>query len=118
MREIISIVLFFTFVSCGLDPNRHVSITYKKDDGFRVVDGFSKDDNVVAWANYTNDQQENGWMYLEITTNEIFPDHIQASAAGFAEGFLTRNIIQRYYKGIQNYLILLIFIFNFRIYFI
>ena len=56
-------------------------------------------DSVVVWANLTNDQADNGWMYLEISSNQHFPDEIQARAAGFAEGFLTRNMIYHYFQG-------------------
>ena len=38
-------------------------------------------------------------MYLEISSNKHFPDEIQAKAAGFAEGFLTRNMIYHYFQG-------------------
>ena len=38
-------------------------------------------------------------MYLEIETNEEFEDSIQAEAAGFAEGYLTKQMIQYYYQG-------------------
>ena len=55
--------------------------------------------SVVVWANMTNAQVSSGWMYLEITSNPEFPDHIQARAAGFAEGYLTRNLIYKYFQG-------------------
>ena len=59
------------------DPDRIVSVHYENEE-FRITPGLSSDDvNVVAWANYTNDQAANGWMYLEIITSESFPDQIQ-----------------------------------------
>ena len=57
-------------------------------------------DSVVVWANLTDDQESNGWYYIEITSNQHFPDEIQAKAAGFAEGYLTRNFIYHYYQGV------------------
>ena len=55
--------------------------------------------SVVVLANMTNAQASSGWMYLEITSNPEFQDHIQARAAGFAEGYLTRNLIYKYFQG-------------------
>ena len=55
--------------------------------------------SVVVWANLTNGQTSSGWLYLEITSNTKFPDDVQAKAAGFAEGYLTRNLIYQYYQG-------------------
>ena len=69
------------------------------DGDFQVLPGISYFDSVVAWANLTNDQENNGWIYLEITTNKIYPDEIQARAAGFTEGYLTKESIHNYYRG-------------------
>ena len=33
--------------------------------------------NAVAWANYTNAINSTGWSYLEVNTEERFPDKIQ-----------------------------------------
>ena len=57
-------------------------------------------------ANITNAQNSTGWHILEVQTKEAAPDHLQAMAAGLAEGYLTRiSIIELYkqhYKGYRN----------------
>ena len=75
-----------------------VSVTYN-NGYFQAMPGINYFESVVAWANLTNDQQNNGWIYLEITTNKDYPDEIQARAAGFAEGYLTKESIHNYYRG-------------------
>ncbi len=46
--------------------------------------------SIVARATFVNSQLEDGWTHLEIVTNEVAADDVQATAAGMAEGFLTR----------------------------
>lgn len=75
-----------------------VSVTYH-NGYFQAMPGINYFESVVAWANLTNDQENNGWIYLEITTNKDYPDEIQARAAGFAEGYLTKESIHNYYRG-------------------
>ena len=87
------IFCFFTSINTEI-----VSVTFNNGD-YQVLPGINYFDSVVAWANLTNDQENNGWMYLEITTNKDYPDEIQARAAGFAEGYLTKESIHNYYKG-------------------
>ena len=66
--------------------------------------------NSTPWeyrANFTNTQNSTGWHILEVQTKEAAPDHLQAMAAGLAEGYLTRISIielykQLYYKGYRN----------------
>ena len=80
------------------DISQTISLLYK-DGEFEVLPGLNYYASVVAWASFTNDQLTNGWMNLNITTNEHFPDEIQAQAAGFAEGYLTKESIYNYYQG-------------------
>ena len=47
------------------------------------------DSPIVASTSFSNDQKENGWMKLEVTTNADFDDEDQAIAAGIAEGYIT-----------------------------
>ncbi|XP_064612356.1 putative phospholipase B-like 2 [Liolophura sinensis] len=49
--------------------------------------------NWVAYGNFTNKIDQTGWSFLDIVTEESFDDHIQAYAAGLAEGFLTSDLI-------------------------
>ena len=60
--------------------------------------------NSTPWeyrANLTNTQNSTGWHILEVQTKEAAPDHLQAMAAGLAEGYLTRISIIELYK--QHY---------------
>lgn len=74
----------------------HLYILYTVRDSFffqfktEIID-FKDDPNVIAVANFTNDQHGSGWMYLEIKTREDANDKMQAKAAGIAEGYLTRS---------------------------
>jgi len=79
------------------DTSREISVAFVGDK-FEILPGYQYFESVVIWANFTNDQKNNGWMYLEISSNAEFPDDVQARAAGFAEGYLTRNSIHEYYK--------------------
>jgi hypothetical protein len=80
-----------------VDESATVSVVYR-DGKLSVVPYRVYFSSVVAWGQLINKQQEDGWMHLEISTHTSFPDHVQAEAAGFAEGYLTRNIVYEYYK--------------------
>ena len=45
---------------------------------------------IVAVAKFTNNQEETGWLNLEVQTWEAAEDRVAARAAGIAEGYLTR----------------------------
>ena len=90
MTDYIFSFLIFGFAH-SLDPDRIVSVHYENEK-FRMSPGLSKDVNVVAWANFTNDQATNGWMNLEITTSESFSDHIQVHGL-LIESIMLDNMI-------------------------
>ena len=52
----------------------------------------------MAVANFTNEQLQTGWMYLEVQSRPDADDNLQARAAGIAEGYLTRTYITEQYK--------------------
>ena len=109
------LLLHFCLCQQVKDDSRVISVA-RIDNNFEVLPGEKKNtaklflydiiiglkylDSVVVWANLTDDQESNGWYYIEITSNPNFPDEIQAKAAGFAEGYLTRNFIYHYYQGV------------------
>jgi len=82
----------------NMDQSRTISVTKLSSGRFVVLPGTKLFEKVVVWAQLTNTQTENGWMQLEITSNEGFDDRDQALAAGIAEGYLTRNTITEYYQ--------------------
>eukprot|EP01132_Coremiostelium_polycephalum_P005003 gene5003-6229_t len=67
------------------------SIVLKNPGGFVVYSG--NDTNSIAQAAYTNQMMSTGWGYIAITTNPSFEDSIQASAAGYIEGYLSQEMI-------------------------
>ena len=95
-------VLQGMWVSAKNLANKSQNWPQTKENSFYImyyILGLKYMDSVVVWANLTDDQENNGWKYLEITTNEKMKNEIQAKAAGFAEGYLTRNFIYHYYQG-------------------
>lgn len=54
------------------------SVTWNSSHGFRVIEGtLSTSNDTVAWGNFTNATNQTGWSFLEINTNEKFPDKVQ-----------------------------------------
>lgn len=69
---------------------------------YKVVNGTAPE--WVAWANYTDQTDLNGWTFLKVVTNGSYPDSAQAYAAGLAEGFLTTNLMYQYWVNtVQGY---------------
>ncbi|XP_063539020.1 putative phospholipase B-like 2 [Cydia strobilella] len=54
---------------------------------------FDIPDDHVAKASYKNEIFQNGWAYLEVSTQAEFADSLQAHAAGYLEGYLSRDLI-------------------------
>ncbi|KAL4710855.1 hypothetical protein ACJJTC_012947 [Scirpophaga incertulas] len=57
-------------------------------------------DVYVAKATYNNDINNTGWAYLELHTSEDSNDEQQAYAAGYLEGFLTRDLIWMHWNNV------------------
>jgi len=53
------------------------------------VKNWKENRTIVAQAKFKNDQQNTGWMILNIETKEDFEDDTQAYAAGLLEGYVT-----------------------------
>ncbi|XP_078481203.1 putative phospholipase B-like 2 [Ciona intestinalis] len=62
----------------------------------------SSGNNMLAWTSYKNTLMKNGWIQIEVTTNENADNKLQAYAAGYMEGYLTKQHIAdrwtNYYK--------------------
>ncbi|RVE52351.1 hypothetical protein evm_002989 [Chilo suppressalis] len=54
----------------------------------------------VARATYSNEVNSTGWAFLELHTTEDSPDEQQAYAAGYLEGFLTRDLIWMHWQNV------------------
>ena len=48
--------------------------------------------DVAARGCFDNVQNQTGWLNLDIETNEVADDEVQATAAGILEGFFTRFV--------------------------
>ncbi|KYQ90898.1 phospholipase B-like protein [Tieghemostelium lacteum] len=72
---------------------------FNVDGQFKITNGIQE--NAVAIASYQGEQKYNGWAYLSINTSSSFNDSLQASAAGYLEGYLTYEMI---YNSRYNYL--------------
>ncbi|XP_053727251.1 putative phospholipase B-like 2 [Synchiropus splendidus] len=58
----------------------------------------------VAWANFTDDIQNSGWTFLEVTTNSQYNDSLQAYLAGAVEGAATSQLIYKHWMNtLMNY---------------
>uniref|UniRef100_A0A4Q8K3A3 Phospholipase B-like n=2 Tax=Liphistius sp. SGP-2016 TaxID=1905180 RepID=A0A4Q8K3A3_9ARAC len=108
----IQISVFFAIVipvlSAGVSQN--ASVTWDSGAGIFTVHRF-KADKYVAYATFTDEIFLTGWSYLEVSTNEKYPDSVQAYAAGLVEGVLTADLIKKnwnnqgkmYCKGETSY---------------
>ncbi|KAM7289757.1 putative phospholipase B-like 2 [Ixodes scapularis] len=56
-------------------------------------------DTAVAWGSFDNKINETGFGFLEIYTNEVFPDEYQAYAAGFLEAYFTKDLVAKHFSN-------------------
>lgn len=66
-----------------------------------VENNFELNDDTIAIAKYTLGLLTIGWDLLAIKTNKQFDDLIQAEAAGYIEGYLTRERIFNHWRNLQ-----------------
>ncbi|XP_054925794.1 putative phospholipase B-like 2 isoform X2 [Dermacentor andersoni] len=59
----------------------------------------STNDQVAAWGSFHNAINETGFSFLEIYTNAELADEHQAYAAGFLEGYVTRDLIRMHFNN-------------------
>ena len=69
---------------------------------FIIIDSnFELNDDTIAIAKYTLGLLTIGWDLLAIKTNKKFDDLTQAEAAGYLEGFLTRERIYNHWRNLH-----------------
>ena len=95
-------------------PNSHksktpspilASMTWSQDKGFNLlVNEISKIPETVGWVNFTNAINQTGWSYLEIKTDEKFPDKIQVSS------YEKNSIYKEKYQHISIFFILNVYL--------
>uniref|UniRef100_H2Y3Z0 Phospholipase B-like n=1 Tax=Ciona savignyi TaxID=51511 RepID=H2Y3Z0_CIOSA len=63
----------------------------------------SDTNRILAWSSYKNTVMSNGWAQIEVTTNSDVTNEVQAYAAGYLEGYVTKQILTHrwlnYYKA-------------------
>ena len=95
------LLLFPLFVHSYGD--RDISIIWNQhSDKLSFKKGFHK--NFAVHGIFENAINSTGFSFLEIRSNGDFPDAIQAYAAGQAEGFLSKELIELHWSNImENY---------------
>jgi len=72
------------------------------DDKFTIYENnFELDEETIAIAKYSLGILTIGWDLLAIKTNKNFTDIIQAEAAGYLEGYLTRKRIFNHWRNLH-----------------
>ncbi|GFR04137.1 putative phospholipase B-like 2 [Trichonephila clavata] len=77
---------------------RNASVTYDQKSQKFIIHDFIAD-NSVAYGNFNDEIFQTGWSYLEVKSNELFPDPVQAYAAGLVEGFLTADLLKKHWSN-------------------
>ncbi|KAF8794203.1 putative phospholipase B-like 2 like protein [Argiope bruennichi] len=78
---------------------RNASVTYDQQTEQFVLHDFIAD-NSVAYGNFNDEIFKTGWSYLEVKSNKLFPDPIQAYAAGLLEGYLTADLLRKHWSNV------------------
>ncbi|XP_067299089.1 putative phospholipase B-like 2 isoform X2 [Pseudorasbora parva] len=87
-------------VICVINVSRaqiYSALYDEKTSRLSLREGFQT--GAVAVANFTNDINNTGWAYLEVSTNGAYNDSLQAYSAGFLEGSLTRQLIYQHWMN-------------------
>ena len=94
----VPIVLFIIYpVSC----EREISlILNERLDVFQLKPGFHE--NFVAHTTFKNAINSTGFSFLELKTQEKFDDVIQAYAAGFVEGIVSKELIDMHWYNVMS----------------
>lgn len=80
----------------GISAGNVVSVTF---DGSDYELHFGSAGKWIARANFTDNTFADGWGYLEVETNPVFADTLQAYAAGMVEGFSSADMIYKAYRN-------------------
>lgn len=92
------LLIFLSILVCNTFASqiRNASVTYDKQSGKFTVHDYVVD-NCVAYGNFKNEIFLTGWSYLEVKTNDIYSDPMQAYAAGLVEGYLTTDLLKNHW---------------------
>ncbi|GBM34367.1 Putative phospholipase B-like 2, partial [Araneus ventricosus] len=78
---------------------RNASVTYDQQTKQFVLHDFIADHS-VAYGSFNDEIFKTGWSYLEVKSNELYPDPIQAYAAGLIEGHLTADLLKKHWSNV------------------
>lgn len=88
---------------CAASTEKKVYVTWHHSSNKFTVHSTAVQD-VVATATFVNAINATGWSYLEVWTNETFPDSVQAYCAGLAEGASTADLVKKHwYNSVATY---------------
>ncbi|KAM8961143.1 putative phospholipase B-like 2 [Pelodytes ibericus] len=91
------LVLFFGPLS-GVAEKSQVSVILDTTTG-KLTTVPEIVENAVAWAELSDSIQENGWAVLDLKTNDLYNDSIQAYAAGVAEAAVSQRLIYMHWMN-------------------
>ncbi|GIY08069.1 putative phospholipase B-like 2 [Caerostris extrusa] len=93
--------IFFVFLVSVASCNniRNASVTYDEQTKTFTIHNFLYED-AVANGTFQDEIFQVGWSYLEVKSNSLFPDPIQAYAAGLVEGYLTSNLLKKHWSNL------------------
>ncbi|XP_067929268.1 putative phospholipase B-like 2 [Watersipora subatra] len=93
------------FIACGLqlivadDKIHTVSVAFDEETArYTFHDGYLQSGR-IAEAEFQDLRLTYGLTFLTVSTNESYPDHVQAYAAGLAEGYITREITRQHWNN-------------------
>ncbi|GIY39257.1 putative phospholipase B-like 2 [Caerostris darwini] len=95
-------ILLIVLVSpalCGRIQN--ASVTYNRSTQKYAIHDSIVDD-AVAYGVFNDEIFQTGWSYLEIKSNALYHDPIQAYAAGLVEGYLTADLLKKHWYNIAD----------------
>ncbi|KAG8181375.1 hypothetical protein JTE90_008843 [Oedothorax gibbosus] len=97
-RMKILLLLLSTLVGSALSY-KNASVTYDQQTKKFTLHNHIVD-NSVAYGNFNDEIFQTGWSYLEVKSDERFPDPVQAYAAGLVEGALTADLLKKHWSNI------------------
>lgn len=99
--NIIFCVLAQLLICCHVSGHSTVWVVYTADSKFEIAT--TQPDDFVATASFDNNINKTGWANLDVTTNYgkyiRYSDSLQAYAAGFVEGYVTRELMQMHWTN-------------------
>ena len=98
------IILSIYTISC---QSQTANVYYSKISGKYTVKYEEKNKNALAYANYTQSFETQGWDYLTISSSDldesVYSDYVKNYGMGYLEGYITYKRIYDHYRNMNNY---------------